>query len=159
MALLPSPSPIPETEREKLVDVLASAVLELLALSLVARKAHWNVRSADFRDLHKFFGKVYEESDERADTIAEHVAMLGGMVPGDHVDVGEEAKTEPLPSTNDGEMLRAAVLDRIRAVLKTIADAGTEAARRGDADGQQLLIDASLALSKVGWMLAASADG
>jgi starvation-inducible DNA-binding protein len=43
---------------------------------------HWNVEGSDFSQLHKFFGKIYEEVNEAIDATAEYIRILEEYTPG-----------------------------------------------------------------------------
>lgn len=152
----PSPSSLPEDARAKVCDLLKPVVLELVALASVARKAHWNVRGPAFVPLHGLFGELYGAASDHADTLAEHVAMLGYPLEGDHVDVAQGAKMTGMPSTvTAGRDLVQAVTARLTATLVVVNAPKGGLLTLGDEDAQQKLIDVSMALSKIGWMLAA----
>ena len=45
---------------------------------------HWNCEGRDFYELHKMFGKIYEELFEAVDEIAEHIRSLDEYSPGSY---------------------------------------------------------------------------
>lgn len=152
----PSPSSMPDDARAKVSALLQPVVMELLALAGVARKAHWNVRGMSFEELHELFGELYTLASDQADTLAEHVAMLGLTLEGDHVDVAERATLTGMPSSvTAGRDLARAVGDRITQVLVVVNAPKSALLALGDEDAQQLLIDVSIALSKLGWKILA----
>jgi hypothetical protein len=82
--------------------------------------------------------------------------MLGCSVEGDHVDVAEGSGLTRMPSTvTAGRDLVRAVADRITQTLVIVNAPKAELVALGDEDAQQKLIDVSMALSKIGWMLLA----
>lgn len=152
----PTPSALPEETRRKVRDLLQPVILTLAGLSGIARKAHWNVRGPMFSDLHKLFGDLYTATSDHADALAEHVAILGLEVEGDHVDVGEASQVTRMPSTlTAGRDLARAVGDRLRDGLILINEPKAQLVALGDDDAQQKIIDVSLALSKIGWKIVA----
>ncbi len=53
------------------------------AYVLKAQLFHWNVEGPDFAQLHKFFGKIYEEVYENSiDQTAEFIRILDDYTPG-----------------------------------------------------------------------------
>lgn len=151
-----SPSSLSDEQREAVARAINNAMLDVLALGAVARKAHWNVRGLAFGELHKLFGKLYAVTTERADVLAEYVAMLGVPVLGDHVDVAEEAQVDRLTNgTAEGLALCEALLEATKKTLAEVDAAAQVVGGAGDRNGEQLLIDASIAIHKLGWMLAA----
>jgi starvation-inducible DNA-binding protein len=53
------------------------------AFVIKAQFFHWNVEGSDFAQLHKFFGKIYEEVyDNSIDQTAEFIRILDDYTPG-----------------------------------------------------------------------------
>lgn len=71
---------LPASSKKEVVDYLARCVGEMLALSLICRQAHWNVKGPNFGPLHGLFGDVYEAAAGWSDTLAERAVQLGGAV-------------------------------------------------------------------------------
>jgi len=73
-----------------LADSLKTLLATEYAFSLKAQKFHWNVEGPDFAQLHKFFGKLYEEVYENSiDRTAEYIRALGDYAPGSYERFGE----------------------------------------------------------------------
>lgn len=154
--MFPSPSSLSEESRIKVCALLQPVVFALLSMAGIARKAHWNVRGPMFSELHGLFGELYTATSDHADVVAEHIAMLGGMVNGDHVDVGEASAITRMPaSVVDGRDLAKAVGDRLVTTLQVVNMPKSELLALGDDDAQQKILDTSMALSKLGWMILA----
>ena len=152
----PSPSPLPEETRFGIASLLRPTVLALLGLAGIARKAHWNVRGPMFAELHELFGELYTATSDHADTLAEHIAMLGYPVSGDHVDVADAAVITRMPETlTAGRDLARAVADRLTTTLMIVNAPKKDLLALGDDDAQQKILDTSIALSKLGWMILA----
>lgn len=151
--MMRSPSPLPDDVREKSGERINDIAIDLLGLAAVARKSHWNVRGELFGQLHDLFGKLYSECASQADTLAEHSAMLGLSVRGDHLEIAQGAIAEPLGEEKDGKALASFLFDQIKATLSELASAQKEVQSLGNEEGFQLLLDVSIALSKLGWML------
>lgn len=154
MPILPSPSALPDATREKIATRANDIVLDLLALSSVARKAHVNVRGENFAPLHAQFSAIYEAADSQADTLAEFVAMLGMPCRMDVFDIASGATkgVGPMPNAHDCKTLCKIVYDSIVVVLGECNAAADEIRDLGSRDGEQLLIDVSTAFHKLGWM-------
>lgn len=43
---------------------------------------HWNVEGPDFVELHRFFGKIYDDAFDATDHIAEYIRVLNDYTPG-----------------------------------------------------------------------------
>jgi starvation-inducible DNA-binding protein len=73
-----------------LADSLKTLLATEYAFSLKAQQFHWNVEGPDFAQLHKFFGKLYEEVYENSiDRTAEYIRALGDYAPGSYERFGE----------------------------------------------------------------------
>jgi len=143
-----SPSPLPEDIRLKIVGLLEPVVLALIGVAGIARKAHWNVKGPMFGELHALFGELYAAANEQADAIAEHCSIeLGIPVDGDHVDAAERSNITAMPKTlTQGRDLARAVCDRVTAAIVMVESPKAELVAMGDDNGQQKLIDVSMAL-------------
>ena len=66
-----------------LVDDLKTLLSTQYAFVIKAQNFHWNVEGPDFSQLHKFFGKIYEEVYKNSiDQTAEHIRTLDNYTPG-----------------------------------------------------------------------------
>ena len=65
------------------VDELKTLLATQYAFVIKAQFFHWNVEGPDFSQLHKFFGKIYEEVyDNSIDQTAEFIRILDDYTPG-----------------------------------------------------------------------------
>lgn len=157
--MMRSPSPLSPKVRQESGEKINAIAIDLLGLSMVAKKAHWNTRGPLFGQLHDLFDDLYAVSTEHSDKLAEHVAMLGLVVVGDHVDVARDAVSDALPNETDGLALAELIFDRTRSTIAEIATARETVDSLGNEDGCQLLCDASIAISKLGWTIGAYVEG
>jgi starvation-inducible DNA-binding protein len=68
-----------------LADSLKTLLATEYAFVIKAQLFHWNVEGPDFAQLHKFFGKLYEEVYENSiDRTAEYIRALGDYAPGSY---------------------------------------------------------------------------
>jgi starvation-inducible DNA-binding protein len=66
-----------------LTDDLKTLLATEYAFVIKAQLFHWNVEGPDFAQLHKFFGKIYEEVyDNSIDQTAEFIRILDDYTPG-----------------------------------------------------------------------------
>jgi starvation-inducible DNA-binding protein len=65
----------------ELVSALNKVLADVYVFYFKAHSFHWNVVGKDFPQLHKFFGKIYEEVFDEIDVIAEHIRTLDVMAP------------------------------------------------------------------------------
>lgn len=71
-------------------DDLKTLLATQYAFVIKAQFFHWNVEGPDFAQLHKFFGKIYEEVyDNSIDQTAEFVRILDDYTPGSFERFGE----------------------------------------------------------------------
>jgi starvation-inducible DNA-binding protein len=70
-------------ENNMLADDLKTLLATEYALVIKAQFFHWNVEGPDFSQLHKFFGKIYEEMYSNSiDRTAEYIRSLDEYTPG-----------------------------------------------------------------------------
>jgi starvation-inducible DNA-binding protein len=66
-----------------LSDDLKTLLATEYAFVIKAQLFHWNVEGPDFAQLHKFFGKIYQEVyDNAIDRTAEYIRTLDDYTPG-----------------------------------------------------------------------------
>ncbi len=66
-----------------LADDLKVLLATQYAYVIKAQYFHWNIEGSDFSQLHKFFGKIYDEVYENTiDQTAEYIRILDGYTPG-----------------------------------------------------------------------------
>jgi starvation-inducible DNA-binding protein len=66
-----------------LADALKTLLATEYAFVIKAQLFHWNVEGPDFSQLHKFFGKIYDEVyDNSIDRTAEYIRTLEDYTPG-----------------------------------------------------------------------------
>jgi starvation-inducible DNA-binding protein len=66
-----------------LADSLKTLLATEYAFVIKAQFFHWNVEGPDFSQLHKFFGKLYDEVYENSiDRTAEYIRTLDDYTPG-----------------------------------------------------------------------------
>lgn len=149
-----SVSGLPSFKRDIVVGALGPVVVDVLALASVARQAHVNVRGPHFVALHGLFGDLYDACNKQADSLAEYGAILGAPMALDHKAVAASSLGGLPVDTTDGIALCAPIVSAIQ-VVKGKLDAACRTVSSVDKGAEQLLIDASLALGKLGWMFGA----
>jgi len=68
--------------RHSVVELLNIILADEAVLTTKTRSAHWNVRGADFFELHTLFETQYQLLNNISDEIAERARMLGGFAIG-----------------------------------------------------------------------------
>lgn len=71
---------LPESTREKIVELCNVRIADAIDLQTQCKSAHWNVKGPNFIALHELFDKVNEDVESYVDLIAERAVQLGGTV-------------------------------------------------------------------------------
>ena len=134
---------------------LTAVVIDLEALVVNGKQAHWHVRGGSFIGIHELLDSVVEHAQEFADTAAERVIALG--LPLDSR-IGTVAAKATLPTLSDGfqgwEATVAEVVGQIDAALVTVRAAVT-GLDDVDLSSQDVAIEIERGLTKDRWLLQA----
>jgi starvation-inducible DNA-binding protein len=98
-----------------LADHLQRVLVDLVALHLYGKQAHWNVVGHNFRDLHLQLDELIDSAREHSDTIAERMRALD-VIP----DAGPRAVAAQATLTDfgTGEVDTADTADRITRLVR-----------------------------------------
>ena len=127
---------------------LSAALAGILALGVLVREAHWNVRGDAFYAQHKMLGKFYAALDGFADEFAERIVQLDGT---------PSADAGPLPPVRGSDRVRLVQrqgVDLLRAFKVEAADTAAH-----DPVTLDLFIRASAMLAKQLWFVSATFNG
>lgn len=134
---------------------LSPVVLDLEALVVNGKQAHWHVRGGSFIGIHELLDDVVDHAQEYADTAAERIVALGLPVDSRLATV---AQKNTLPALADGfqswEATVAAVVGQIDAALVTVRAAVT-GLDDIDLSSQDVAIEIERGLTKDRWLLQA----
>lgn len=100
---------------DALAKNLQSVLVELTALHLVGKQAHWNIVGPNFRDLHLNLDEVVGIARESADDVAERMRALHATPDGRPAVVAEQ---NSLPELPQGEMLTHDAIDLITSAIE-----------------------------------------
>ncbi len=143
----------------ELAGSLQRVLVDLIALHLQGKQAHWNVVGPGFRNLHLQLDEVVEVAREGSDTIAERMRALGAAPDGRGPTIVKTASLTPFP---EGEQSTATVVElvtaRIAAVALTIRSVH-DAVDREDPTTADILHALLIDLEKQAWMIAAEGRG
>ncbi|WP_433724424.1 Dps family protein [Nocardia sp. CA-129566] len=134
---------------------LQQVLIDLVALHLLGKQAHWNVVGTNFRDLHLQLDEIVDIAREGSDTIAERMRALDAVPDGLPETVVTTTKLKTFPR---GEQNTAAVVELISDRLRTTASTmravhdAVDAEDPSTADLLHALIDD---IEKQRWMLSA----
>ncbi|AYG03932.1 Dps family protein [Gryllotalpicola protaetiae] len=132
---------------------LAPVVIDLEALVVNGKQAHWNVRGADFIAIHELLDQLVDHAQEFADDSAERVVALGLPVDSRLETVAAKAT---LPALSDGfqdwKVTVTQVVAQIDAALVTVR-AAVEGLDEVDLNSQDIVIGIERGLVKDRWLL------
>jgi len=132
---------------------LGPVVVDLTALAVDGKQAHWHVRGANFQAVHELLDEVVEHAHDYADTAAERVVALGLPLDVRIQTVGAKATTPPLtPGFQQSNTVIGQIIASIDATLVTVRTAVDELAEL-DAVSQDVAIEIARGLEKDRWFL------
>ena len=132
--------------------LLQGSLVELVALRFRAKQAHWNVRGANFRDVHLELDEIVGELDQWIDDSAERIVSLGVAADVRPAEIAGGAKVAPIEAgfVNDLEAI-AALSEQM--TLAIAAMRGTVEPLEAEPVTQDLVIGILHGLEKRNWML------
>jgi starvation-inducible DNA-binding protein len=148
-------SSLPEPERRITSDALQATLVDLLALSLIGKQAHWNIVGPRFRSIHLHLDEVVSAARTFSDTVAERAAALGVSPDGRpetiaSASVFQSPKHGWIQDTDVVQLLVEALATTIERLRERI-----DATDKADPVTQDLLITITAELEKQRWMFEA----
>lgn len=98
------------TASKALAESLQATLVDLIALHLVGKQAHWNIVGPNFRDLHLNLDELVAVAREGSDVIAERMRALHATADGRPAVV---SSTTTLPELPQGEILTHDAIDLV----------------------------------------------
>ncbi len=139
-----------------LADDLKTLLATQYAYVVKAQFFHWSVEGSDFGQLHKFFGKIYDEVFENGiDQTAEFIRILGDYTPGSFERFGELSEISGQVRVPRARLMLSELLadnDILIDLLNRCFQSAEAENQQGIADFLAGRIDAQ---SKHGWMMRA----
>lgn len=105
---------------EKLIELMKVYFATNFQYYVKAHGYHVNVVGADFYQYHKLFEKVYEDSQENIDSIAEEIRTLQGTVPFNLTRIMELSELDDAEDTPPGLEMVTELLADTETVCETI---------------------------------------
>lgn len=134
---------------------LSPVVIDLEALVVNGKQAHWHVRGANFIGVHELLDEVVEHAQEWADTAAERVIALGLPVDARLATVAEKTTLPALaPGFSRSENTVAQTVAMIDAALATVR-AAVKGLGELDPNTQDVAVEIERGLTKDRWLLQA----
>lgn len=152
---IPSAFSIAADTAAGVAQFLSPVVLDLEALVVNGKQAHWHVRGGSFIGVHELLDDVVAHAQDFADTAAERVVALGLPVDARLATVAAKASLPPLP---DGfqtwQQTVANLVGQIDAALVTVR-AAVDGLDDLDLSSQDVAIEIERGLTKDRWLLQA----
>jgi starvation-inducible DNA-binding protein len=118
---------------EDLKTLLASQY----AFVIKAQFFHWNVEGPDFGQLHKFFGKIYEDVYDAIDPTAEFIRILDDYAPGSFERFGELSRVGGQTKVPRASLM----ITELLADCQTLIDLLNEVFQQAEQENQQGIAD------------------
>lgn len=132
---------------------LTPVVIDLMALAVEGKQAHWHVRGVNFMPVHELLDTLVTHAREFSDLAAERIVTLGESLDARVPTIG---KTTTVPSVTEGfqktDVLISDVIAAIDATLVTLRSA-IDALDEIDPVSQDLAIAITAELEKDRWFL------
>lgn len=142
--------------REQMVALLNQQLADTFDLYSQTKQAHWNVKGAQFFQLHELFDKLATELLAHVDEIAERATTLGGTALGTTKMSAKASRLADYPaSVVSGNESLDTLIDRYATLAASTREAIEASAKLGDADTSDLFTGVSRALDKSLWFLEA----
>ncbi len=140
----PTRNDIPAESRARLVALLNQHLADLFDLRSQTKFAHWNVKGANFYQLHLLFDALAAKLEGHVDAVAERVTALGGVATGTARQSVATSRVPEFPArVFKGMDVVAALVDRFAIVGKAARGAIDESDGLDDKDTADLLTEVS----------------
>jgi starvation-inducible DNA-binding protein len=140
-------------DTERVGAVLQEALVDLTALALNGKQAHWHVRGPQFLPVHEQLDAIVDDARGWADLVAERAVTLGTPVDGRAATVATETAVGSFPT---GFVEDAKAVALVRDLVGTMVDRlRSHVDELGELDPvtQDLVIEVLRGLEKHRWML------
>ena len=119
------------------------------------RGFHWNIKGHDFFVLHSQFEKMYDDTAEKVDEIAERILMLGGTPANKFSDYLKVANINEVDKVSNGEQALDNILQSISYLIGEERKILSIASQAGDEVTVSMMSDYLKEQEKMVWMLTA----
>jgi starvation-inducible DNA-binding protein len=151
---------IDEDTRQQVIGFLNEQLADTFDMFSLAKQAHWNVKGAQFFQLHELFDLIAEGLLPYVDMIAERITALGGLAMGTVRMAAEATRLEPYPiDVLDSMETVEVVAERLANLAASTRQAADRAEELEDMDTNDLFIEVSRDLDKWLWFLEAHLQG
>ena len=104
-------------------SLLQSNLVDLIALGLQTKQAHWNIVGPRFLPLHEFYDRINADALTFQDETAERIRQIGGFPDGNLETISESTVLDPMPTgqLSDSETVTL-ITHRLRLVVEALRD-------------------------------------
>ncbi len=142
--------------RQRMIAALNQQLAQTLDLYTQTKQAHWNVKGAQFFQLHELFDDLAEDVFEFIDTIAERVTALGGYANGTARMAAANSNLPEYPrEAVDGREHLEALIDHYARYTASNRKALDAAQNEDDAATADIFTDVARTADKALWFLEA----
>lgn len=138
---------------------LSRALNDLLAsyqvLYMNVRGFHWNIRGAQFFELHQKFEELYTDLQDKVDELAERILTLNGQPLHSFVDYIERSRIEAVKNATDAGSTVGGVLSALQTLLVQQREILRQASELGDEGTVGILSEYIKQQEKLVWMYGA----
>lgn len=142
-----------EAARTGMIATLNQQLADTIDLYTQTKHAHWNVRGAEFYQVHILFDKLAEQMEGDADLIAERAGALGGQAFGTARMSAARSRLEEYPAATGVLPCVRALAKRYAALGSSTRQAMASATTERDAATADLLTQVSRGLDGALWLL------
>ncbi len=147
---------IPVEIRSQVNALLNQSLATAIDLKTQIKYAHWNVKGANFFQLHQLFDQIASEVEEFIDLIAERITTLGGQALGTARIAAQRSELPEYPfDIVDGMDHVAALADRLAIYAQSLRQNIKTTDALGEMDTNDLFVEVSRAIDKQLWFLEA----
>ena len=142
--------------RSQMITLLNQQLADTFDLYSQTKQAHWNVKGAQFFQLHELYDKLAADLLAHVDTIAERATTLGGTALGTLRMAAQATRLADYPADAVASTVSLETLvERYAQLAASTRVAIDEADEAGDADTADLFTGVSRDLDKSLWFLEA----
>ncbi|TAH52225.1 MAG: DNA starvation/stationary phase protection protein Dps [Chloroflexota bacterium] len=142
--------------RGTLILLLNAQLADTFDLYSQTKQAHWNVKGAQFFQLHELFDDLAAKVLDAVDMIAERAVQLGGAAQGTARMAGANSRLPEYPdSVFESMEVVAVVAERYAQLAASTREAIDQADELDDKDTADLFTEVSRELDKALWFLEA----
>jgi len=146
--------------RKELIALLNQQMADNADLHSQAKQAHWNVKGADFMQLHLLFDQVAGMVEPFTDELAERVTALGGYATGTVRMAAQATTLAEFPvDARDGRANLEALADAFSAYAASTRQAIERAAQLGEPTTEDLFTEISRDVDKALYFIEAHLQG